>query len=135
LSAIPLPDPRQKRARQVLSGDVPTPLDPPSGCRFHTRCPAVFDRCSGEEPALIQLHAGHTSKCHHADGLSGDSAWFDRLNQRIERQERENEAERARSLEAAAVPADGISLPEQLDSAARAAEPQAAEPLEPARES
>ena len=52
IAAAPLPDPRAKRERIVLEGDVPSPMKPPSGCRFHTRCPFVFDRCRVEEPAL-----------------------------------------------------------------------------------
>ena len=52
LAAAPMPDPRAKRERIVLEGDVPSPINPPSGCRFHTRCPFVFDRCRVEEPAL-----------------------------------------------------------------------------------
>jgi oligopeptide/dipeptide ABC transporter ATP-binding protein len=72
LSAIPVPDPRQRQARVELQGDVPTPLNPPSGCRFHTRCPAVMDRCRREEPELIALRLDkgddtppHQVKCFH----------------------------------------------------------------------
>ncbi len=66
LSAIPIPDPKieRKRKRLVLVGDVPSPLDPPSGCHFHTRCPYLIDRCRVEAPALIELRAGHFAACH-----------------------------------------------------------------------
>jgi oligopeptide/dipeptide ABC transporter ATP-binding protein len=66
MSAIPIPDPRIKRDRIVLKGDVPSPLHPPSGCRFHTRCPQAFDRCSVDEPAFQDVGAGHYVACHLA---------------------------------------------------------------------
>ena len=55
ISAIPVPDPHHKSQRQVLHGDVPSPINPPSGCAFHTRCPKVMDICSVETPALIPV--------------------------------------------------------------------------------
>ena len=64
LSAIPIPDPKRKRDRIVLKGDVPTPINPPSGCRFHTRCPYVMPRCSQEEPPLRDVTPGHAVACH-----------------------------------------------------------------------
>ncbi|HEX4262443.1 MAG TPA: oligopeptide/dipeptide ABC transporter ATP-binding protein [Acetobacteraceae bacterium] len=65
LSAVPVPDPTVRRDRIILSGDVPSPIRPPSGCRFHTRCPYVFDRCIPEEPVLRRLgDAGHQAACH-----------------------------------------------------------------------
>lgn len=64
LSAVPVPDPTAKRSRIILKGDVPSPINPPSGCRFHTRCPFVFDRCRVEEPALRPVGAEHLSACH-----------------------------------------------------------------------
>ncbi|HSU05711.1 MAG TPA: oligopeptide/dipeptide ABC transporter ATP-binding protein [Acetobacteraceae bacterium] len=64
LSAVPVPDPDAKRARIILTGDVPSPINPPSGCRFHTRCPYVFDRCLTEEPLLRPVGNGHVSACH-----------------------------------------------------------------------
>jgi oligopeptide/dipeptide ABC transporter ATP-binding protein len=64
LSAIPIPDPDLKRERIVLTGDVPSPLHPPPGCRFHTRCPLAFDRCNVEEPSLIDLGGEHYVACH-----------------------------------------------------------------------
>ena len=70
LSAVPVPDPTAPRNRVILTGDVPSPINPPSGCRFHTRCPLVFDRCRSEEPLLRQVGDGHSSACHltHAPG-------------------------------------------------------------------
>jgi oligopeptide/dipeptide ABC transporter ATP-binding protein len=64
MSAIPVPDPSLKRERIVLSGDVPSPLNPPFGCRFHTRCPEVMDICSIEEPAFRDVGYGHLVACH-----------------------------------------------------------------------
>ena len=69
LSAIPIPDPEVERKRTsiLLQGDLPSPADPPSGCRFHTRCPYVQPtRCADEEPALRPLE-GHLVKCHYAE--------------------------------------------------------------------
>jgi oligopeptide/dipeptide ABC transporter ATP-binding protein len=64
LRAIPIPDPEAKRrAAQRLGGDVPNPIAPPSGCRFHTRCPHVIDRCSAEEPELVEVSPGHFVSC------------------------------------------------------------------------
>jgi oligopeptide transport system ATP-binding protein len=64
LSAIPIPDPTVKKHRIILSGDVPSPLNPPSGCRFRTRCPYVFARCSEEEPVMKSCGTGHSAACH-----------------------------------------------------------------------
>ena len=64
LSAVPVPDPGAARQRTVLRGDVPSPLAPPPGCRFHTRCPAAFDRCKTEEPVPRQVAPGHIVACH-----------------------------------------------------------------------
>ncbi len=69
MSAIPRPDPRRRVAGQVPAGDVPSPLDPPPGCRFHTRCPLVIDRCRREEPVLSAISTGHLSACHRATEL------------------------------------------------------------------
>ncbi len=68
MSAIPIPDPRSagKRQRTILKGDVPSPLNPPSGCRFHTRCPVVRDDCSRHEPEWRELKPGHFVACHYA---------------------------------------------------------------------
>jgi oligopeptide/dipeptide ABC transporter ATP-binding protein len=64
LSAAPVPQPNAKRKRIILSGDVPSPIKPPPGCRFHTRCPYAVQRCQEEEPALRELRPGHFAACH-----------------------------------------------------------------------
>ena len=64
LNAIPAPDPRLKQPRSLLQGDVPSPIDPPPGCRFHTRCIYAVERCRVEEPALIADESGHATACH-----------------------------------------------------------------------
>jgi peptide/nickel transport system ATP-binding protein len=73
LSAIPVPDPSVRRERIILKGDVPSPVNPPKGCRFNTRCPYAFDRCRAEEPALRRIGEGHLAACHLHDGPAADN--------------------------------------------------------------
>ncbi|MFL5885452.1 MAG: ABC transporter ATP-binding protein [Thermoleophilaceae bacterium] len=72
LSAIPIPDPRQHHARerQVIGGEPPSPIDPPSGCRFHTRCPYATEICREVEPPLTEYPGGHLAACHHPLNVS-----------------------------------------------------------------
>lgn len=64
LGSIPRPDPRAPRESDVLAGELPSPIEPPSGCRFRTRCPAAHDRCAAEEPELVEVSPGHYVACH-----------------------------------------------------------------------
>ena len=64
LSAVPLPDPRAKRDRLILKGDIPSPINPPSGCRFHTRCPYAEERCRIEVPRMRTIAPEHSVACH-----------------------------------------------------------------------
>jgi oligopeptide transport system ATP-binding protein len=69
LSAIPIPDPmlEEKRKRTILQGDVPSPINPPVGCRFHTRCPIAEAICKEKQPEFRELEPGHFAACHFAD--------------------------------------------------------------------
>jgi oligopeptide/dipeptide ABC transporter ATP-binding protein len=64
MAAAPVADPRLKRERQVIEGDVPSPIDPPTGCHFHTRCPLAQERCRREAPTLQPVAEGHVVSCH-----------------------------------------------------------------------
>ncbi len=75
IDAAPLPDPRAHRQRLVIEGDVPSPINPPPGCRFHTRCPFAFSRCKAEEPELREMAPGRFVACHlREDGNTGPLA-------------------------------------------------------------
>src|SRR6266567_639800 len=69
LSAIPVPKPQAKRSRMLLQGEMPSALNPPAGCRFHTRCPYVIERCRVEPPQLLADSAGHATACHRTAEL------------------------------------------------------------------
>ncbi|HSQ23277.1 MAG TPA: oligopeptide/dipeptide ABC transporter ATP-binding protein [Pyrinomonadaceae bacterium] len=70
LSAIPIPDPKEKRDRIILKGDVPTSRNPPSGCRFRTRCPIAIDECARIDPELREVSPGHSVACIRVDGYA-----------------------------------------------------------------
>lgn len=67
LDSVPVPNPRMRKARKVLKGDVPSPMNPPKGCSFNTRCPFAFERCFHEEPQLKDVVPGHAAACHLRD--------------------------------------------------------------------
>ncbi len=70
MSAVPVPDPRRRGAKSgriLLKGDVPSPISPPSGCRFHTRCWKATQICATTEPPLLALKPGHQVACHHPE--------------------------------------------------------------------
>jgi oligopeptide/dipeptide ABC transporter ATP-binding protein len=67
LAAVPVPDPDFQREKVILRGEVPSPVNPPAGCRFHTRCPYVMDRCRSEPPAFREVKPGHFAACHLRD--------------------------------------------------------------------
>jgi oligopeptide/dipeptide ABC transporter ATP-binding protein len=74
LSAIPIPDPHENRSRSrpLVSGEPPNPINPPSGCRFHTRCPRATDVCRTVEPQLTEYTGGHLAACHHPQHVSAE---------------------------------------------------------------
>jgi peptide/nickel transport system ATP-binding protein len=69
LEAVPVPDPRRRRTEPMPAGEIPSAIDPPSGCRFHPRCPIARANCAIEEPALRELRPGHSMACHYAEDL------------------------------------------------------------------
>lgn len=64
IDAVPTPDPTAKRTKGVLQGEIPSPINPPSGCRFHTRCPVMMDKCRSEEPPIVNVEGEHYVACH-----------------------------------------------------------------------
>ena len=64
LAAVPIPDPRKRSEKHIPSGEIPSALNPPTGCVFHPRCPRVFDRCSVDVPQLLEYESGHFVACH-----------------------------------------------------------------------
>ena len=64
MAAVPVPDPKIEKAKAIIGGEVPTPIDPPSGCRFHPRCTYATERCKLEEPKLVEMEPGHYVACH-----------------------------------------------------------------------
>jgi peptide/nickel transport system ATP-binding protein len=70
LGSVPIPDPKARRKRYVLSGEVPNPANPPSGCYFHPRCRYAKEICAHEHPPLVEAEPGHYAACHFADSLS-----------------------------------------------------------------
>jgi oligopeptide transport system ATP-binding protein len=74
LSAVPIPDPLAQRERIVLEGDVPSPINPPTGCHFHPRCRYATEICATDEPPLVPHASGHLAACHHPLNVAGDGA-------------------------------------------------------------
>ena len=72
LAAIPIPDPEEnrKRERMAITGEVPSPIDPPNGCRFAGRCPRATDVCRDVEPQLTEYDGGHLAACHHPQNVT-----------------------------------------------------------------
>jgi len=71
IAAIPVPDPKRKRKKIILSGEIPSPMNPPPGCAFHTRCPFAEKRCREEVPEMKEWKTGHFAACHFADKING----------------------------------------------------------------
>jgi len=97
LSAIPVPDPRREHRHLALTGEIPSPANPPSGCHFHTRCPAVRPECHRDDPPPVEVEPGHTVRCVHAHELPAGVDWYDELSRRIERATLDNVTARERA--------------------------------------
>jgi oligopeptide/dipeptide ABC transporter ATP-binding protein len=110
LSALPIPDPRHRLRRLALHGDVPTALNPPSGCRFHTRCPAVFERCPREAPPLYELPGGRQVRCFHAEGLSEEPRFAELMDERVRSAQQATEMQRA-AVSLPAEPSESVAVP------------------------
>ena len=102
LSAVPIPDPKANAAREplVLEGDVPSPVDPPSACRFHTRCPWATEICSEEEPPLAEYGTGQAAACHHPRNVDSSMIAGERMR-RTARSRRATSCPRGRAEPAA----------------------------------
>ena len=85
LSAIPIPDPNARGSKVIIKGDVPSPINPPSGCRFHTRCPKAQQICKEKEPAMAEPFPGHKVACHFAKAEPWIEEKSGRSNQRFEK--------------------------------------------------
>jgi oligopeptide/dipeptide ABC transporter ATP-binding protein len=66
LAAVPVPDPHERREEAMPEGEIPNPINPPSGCRFHPRCPLAEEVCTRQEPEMRELRPGHRVACHFA---------------------------------------------------------------------
>jgi oligopeptide/dipeptide ABC transporter ATP-binding protein len=66
IAAVPVPDPTSRRIKSIVKGEIPSPIDPPQGCRFQTRCPIVEERCRQTEPELVNVGKEHYVACHKA---------------------------------------------------------------------
>lgn len=74
LAAVPVPDPAFKRETALLTGDIPSPANPPSGCTFHTRCPFKMEACASKKPVLVEVEPGHSVACHlYDDAINNDN--------------------------------------------------------------
>ncbi|MGP9018417.1 ABC transporter ATP-binding protein [Streptomyces sp. BR1] len=138
LSAVPVPDPKRKglkSERILLKGDVPSPISPPSGCRFHTRCWKATEICKTQEPPLIALKTGHQVACHHPENAPDQAPGETVLPSARESVEVVSvakdavPAEAAESEEAAAVASDAPASTE-TEAAAAAGEPEAEAPAD-----
>ncbi|MGW3101666.1 ABC transporter ATP-binding protein [Streptomyces sp. NPDC001100] len=136
MSAVPIPDPRRKNAKSdriLLQGDVPSPISPPSGCRFHTRCWKATQICTTTEPPLLQLVPGQQVACHHPENFA-DQAPQDTVLLTVAKEAEKLLGETALQESAETSAAVAATLAEETAESAEAAEP-AAEPAEPAAES
>nr|WP_079036413.1 dipeptide ABC transporter ATP-binding protein [Streptomyces silaceus] len=126
LSAVPVPDPKRRGAKSeriLLRGDVPSPIDPPTGCRFHTRCWKATEICKTKEPPLLALATGHQVACHHPENAEDQAPEDTKLL---------SVAKEAIEVVSVATKADETAAAEEAEAEAQAAEPAASEDAEPA---
>ena len=116
LGAIPIPDPKQNRARTRahVTGEPPNPIRPPSGCRFHTRCPRAGDICRTVEPPLTEYAGGHLAACHFPQSVTAEEI---SASKRVRREPRELRHRRGRRCGAATVAAAGSHARARRESA------------------
>ncbi|MCF3118620.1 dipeptide ABC transporter ATP-binding protein [Streptomyces arenae] len=126
LSAVPVPDPKRRGAKSeriLLRGDVPSPIDPPTGCRFHTRCWKATEICKTKEPPLLALATGHQVACHHPENAEDQAPEDTKLL---------SVAKEAIEVVSVATKADETAAAEEAEARAQAADPAASEDAEPA---